>query len=153
MSEPAPVVALRPITAATYREAARLLVREDQRQFGATNAVYMAQIHFEPFWECHGAYAGGPMVGFVMIGRPPEGDRWYIQRLMVGAGSQGKGLGRAILRETLRVLESERGAREVFLSFEPENAVARRLYESEGFLDTGERDEGELVFRRTAPRR
>jgi diamine N-acetyltransferase len=109
-------------------------------------------MHFEPWWECHGAFAGGPMVGFVMIGRPPAEDRWFIQRLMIGAGHQGRGLGRATLRETLRILESERGAAEVYLSFEPENTVARRLYESEGFRDTGEREEGELVFRRTAPR-
>jgi diamine N-acetyltransferase len=90
------------------------------------------------------------MAGFVMIGRPPADGRWWIQRLMVGAADQGRGLGRAILRETLRVLREERGAREVLLSFEPDNAVARGLYESEGFRDTGEREEGELVFRWTA---
>lgn len=148
LPEPPPAVSLRPVTAESFREAIRLQVREDQRKFVALNSASLAQMHFHPWWECHGAFTGGRMAGFVMMGRPPADGRWWIQRLMVGADDQGKGLGRAILREALRVLGEERGAAEVFLSFEPDNLVARRLYESEGFRDTGERDDdGEFVFR------
>ena len=68
MPDPAPVVALRPITAETWREAARLLVREDQRTFVANNAASLAQMHFEPCWECLGAFAGDRMVGEVDAG-------------------------------------------------------------------------------------
>jgi len=147
-------VSLRPVTAETYRAAIRLRVRDDQLHFVALNSSSLAQMHFEPWWECHGAYEGEAMVGFVMMGRLPRDGRWWIQRLMVDAGRQRRGLGRAILREALRVLEEKRGAAEVLLSFEPLNAVARALYESEGFRDTGERDhDGEIVFLRSGRRR
>jgi len=42
------------------------------------------------------------------------------------------------------------GYREATLSYEPENVVARRLYTSLGFVETGERVDDELVARRAA---
>ena len=42
------------------------------------------------------------------------------------------------------------GYREATLSYDPENTVARRLYTSLGFVETGERMDDELVARRAA---
>lgn len=36
-------------------------------------------------------------------------------------------------------------AYEIYLSYEPENAVAKNLYTSFGFVETGEIDHGEAV--------
>jgi len=44
---------------------------------------------------------------------------------------------------------AEQGARRVALSYEPENTVARRLYESLGFRETGETEGEEVVARLT----
>ena len=48
----------------------------------------------------------------------------------------------------LGFLAAQPGCREVALSYEPENTVARRLYASLGFVETGEQEEDELVARR-----
>ena len=50
----------------------------------------------------------------------------------------------------LNHLARQPGYREAALSYEPENTVARRLYASLGFVETGERVEDELVARRPA---
>jgi diamine N-acetyltransferase len=140
-------VALRPVTAETFRAVCRLAVRPDQQGFVATNAYSLAQMHFEPWLEAREFRAGEALVGFALFGRDPADGRWWIARFMVGADHQGRGLGRAALDALLRLLREERGAEEVRLSFVPANAVARRLYERAGFRDTGEVDpDGEIIF-------
>jgi diamine N-acetyltransferase len=49
-----------------------------------------------------------------------------------------------LLLDRLRVIP---GCDEVIISYEPENDVARRLYASFGFRETGEVVEGETVAR------
>jgi diamine N-acetyltransferase len=44
-------------------------------------------------------------------------------------------------------LRASEGATSFALSYAPDNAVARRLYASLGFVETGEREDGELVAR------
>jgi RimJ/RimL family protein N-acetyltransferase len=52
------------------------------------------------------------------------------------------------LRRIVQLLATEQGAREIALSCDAANEVARRLYASEGFVETGERtDDGEVVAR------
>ncbi len=66
---------------------------------------------------------------------------------MVDRRYQGKGYGRAAMRLLLDRLRTIPGCDEVAISYEPENDVARRLYASCGFRETGEIIEGETVAR------
>jgi diamine N-acetyltransferase len=66
---------------------------------------------------------------------------------MIDKRYQGKGYGR---QGMLKVLEHIRtfpyGKTNIaVLSYEPENIVAKKLYESLGFVETGEIEEGEHV--------
>ena len=56
----------------------------------------------------------------------------------------------AAMEALLEHLARQPGYREAVLSYEPENAVARRLYTSLGFVETGERVDDELVARHAA---
>jgi diamine N-acetyltransferase len=78
---------------------------------------------------------------------PDEGSHW-IGGLVVDAGHQGQGVGRAAVVALLRVFEGFDGHREAALSYAPDNTTARRLYASLGFVETGEQADGELVARR-----
>ena len=51
------------------------------------------------------------------------------------------------MQEALRRLKAKPDLRELLISFAPSNIVARTLYESLGFVDTGRIEDGELVFR------
>ena len=78
---------------------------------------------------------------------PGDGSRW-IGGVVVDGAHQGRGLGRGAMEAILGFL-AEQGARRVALSYEPENTVAQRLYESLGFRETGETEGEEVVARLT----
>jgi diamine N-acetyltransferase len=142
-------ITLRDITRDNWRECVRLKVAEDQLKFVATNAVSLAQSKYEPESVPLGAYDGDTMVGFVMY-HPEDYEvskLWFIERLMVGLQYQGKGYGRATMEALLAQLKAVPGYAAILISFVPENTAAQKLYSSLGFVDTGEIEEGELVYR------
>jgi diamine N-acetyltransferase len=47
----------------------------------------------------------------------------------------------------LERLKAQPGYTAILISFVPENVAARNLYASLGFVDTGEIEEGEIVYR------
>ena len=59
---------------------------------------------------------------------------------------QGRGIGRATMEEALDRFTHD-GATNVALSYSPENEVARHLYRSMGFVETGEMEDDEIVAR------
>ena len=103
-----------------------------------------------------GLYEDGEPVGFVMIGcgsigdedePEPAKDSYCIWRLMIDARFQGRGLGRKAVQTALSYIRTWPcgPAKRCWLSYEPENTAARRLYASMGFRETGEMDGDEVV--------
>ena len=139
-------ISLQAITAETWRQCARLKVRSDQENFVAPNVYSMAQSRYESGLLPLAVYDGETMVGFVMYNEQPfEPGKYFIYRVMIGADFQGKGYGRATMRALIERMKTLPNCREIVLSYEPENTVAERLYESLGFRKTGELFEGEVV--------
>ena len=66
-------------------------------------------------------------------------------RLMVDDQFQGKGYGREIMRQVLDGFRSDERIKNVGISYEPENEVARNLYASLGFVEPGELIENETL--------
>ena len=62
----------------------------------------------------------------------------HLLNLCVAPTAQGRGIGRRLLRRVLR-LAREHEADTVFLEVRASNSGARRLYESEGFCEVGQR--------------
>ncbi|MGH8874268.1 MAG: GNAT family N-acetyltransferase, partial [Acidimicrobiia bacterium] len=77
-----------------------------------------------------------PIAGFAVVGLSTATG--YLQRLAVHPGHQGAGVGRALVRASLRWAH-KRGARTMLLNTQPDNAVAARLYGQEGFTQMVER--------------
>ena len=137
------------ITRDNWRECVRLKVGDDQQKFVASNAVSLAQSKYEPECVPLAAYDGDTIVGFVMY-RPEDyglSKLWFIDRLMVGTQYQGKGYGRAAMETLIARLKPIPGYNAILISFVPGNEAAEKLYTSLGFVDTGEIDEGEIVYR------
>jgi len=147
-------VELRPIAENNWSECCKLKVAEDQKRFVATNSVSLAQAAYEKHLLPLAVYNGETMVGFVMFSkeRHPQWGYWII-RLMVDEAHQRKGYGRATLKEVLRRLGEWPDCAEVFISEVPDNVVAARLYESLGFVKTGEVAGGEVVMKYIFPTR
>ena len=142
-------VSLREITRDNWRECGKLRVEASQTHFVASNLFSMAQAKYEPECVPLAVYDDEQMVGFVMY-RPEDhglAKIFFIDRLMIGEGHQKKGYGRAAMTLLIERLRSQAGYNAILISFVPGNDVAQKLYSDLGFQDTGEIDDGELVYR------
>lgn len=74
-----------------------------------------------------------------------EDDDMGMCRLMIDKKYQKKGYGREAILKLLDFIKDKYGSVHFYTSFEPENVVADKLYESIGFEKTGEILYGELV--------
>jgi diamine N-acetyltransferase len=143
---------IRPVTKDNWRELIGLKVRGDQTHFVASNLHSIAESQFgaeyEGHWDLHpfGIYDENTPVGFLMYGFNFEHPKQqaFILRLMVDDKYQGKGYGRFGMERMLEIFRAHERIMEVGISYEPENEVARKLYASLGFEETGRMLEGEV---------
>jgi len=143
-------ITLQNITKDNWQQAIKLKVAESQKNFVAPNWYSIIEVLFNSDdFESRGIYADDVMVGYVMYGLDDEKSEpeYWIVRLMIGEDHQKKGYGRQALPLILAEMQARYQCDAVFLSFEPENTVARDFYLSEGFVDTGRVEYGETVFR------
>lgn len=140
-------VTLKDVDKENFKRCVELVVREDQENFVASNVYSIAQSKVEPTYTTQAVYDGDEMVGFVMYGYDTDDGGYWIARVMIDKNQQGKGYGRAAMEEVVKRLRETPDCREVALSIEPENEVARKLYESLDFKKTGEVEQGEEVMR------
>src|SRR5256885_3232821 len=100
-------VTLEVITSKTLMAVIDLDVSPAQRECVASNAVSIAEAHFNPGAWSRAVHAGGVPVGFVMLFDPTipgamatdpvEPTDMVLWRLMIDRRHQGRGLGRATL--------------------------------------------------------
>ena len=145
------MVTLEKITEKTLYKCLGMKVEESQKSFVASNAFSLAEAWM--YGDCARPFlivADGEPVGFFMGSVEPAKPypKYGIWRLMIDQKHQGKGYGRQGLNLAIEYLKGE-GAKEIFLSYEPENVNAAKLYESVGFVLTGEVDDGEVVAKLT----
>jgi ribosomal protein S18 acetylase RimI-like enzyme len=87
---------------------------------------------------------GTRFLGYGMLRGWDEGYSVPSIGVAVAPGSRGCGVGRTLLRWAIRAAR-ERGSTRVMLKVHPENAGARQLYESEGFVFDEPSDDGTHV--------
>jgi diamine N-acetyltransferase len=140
-------VTLREITAETVRAICALEVAPEQNGFVASNAVSIAQAHFEPKAWFRAVYDGETPVGFVMLHLDTDAEEYFLWRFMIGADHQRKGLGRAALDRVVEHVRTLPGATALGSSFVPGEHGPRDFYLRYGFVETGEIDHGEHTIR------
>ena len=155
---------LQPIDSQNAEAILALSVREEQRGFVASNTDSIIEAYIAITHNGHafpfGIYDGDVPVGFLMIGYGVD-DCWQdapaiargnynLWRLMIDQKHQGRGYGRAALQLALDFIRTQPcgPAEWIWLSYEPENAVARALYHAFGFEETGAWDGEEVIAAR-----
>ena len=141
------MVTLKEITENNYNECLKLKVSENQKNFVAPNVHSLAQawVFYKTAYP-FAIYADDVMVGFIMMGYYKPKGIYNIWRFMVDERFQGKGYGKAALLLAIEYLKEKYHVKEIFLSFEPNNVIAERLYSSVGFQRTGEIENNEIVM-------
>ena len=144
---------LEKITWDNYRDICRLRVTKEQDSFVARNErslihayIALSQGEIKPF--PFGIYLGKKPIGFVMIGYngyeegDPEftKDTYFIWRFMIDKRYQGRGYGREAMKLALDYIRTFPfgKAEYCWLSYEPENKAAKKLYLSFGFEEKPE---------------
>ena len=135
-------ITLREITEENWVECILLTTNKDNRhsvfeEFVASNALSIAQSKIERDWTIKSIFNDEKMVGFTMYGFNHKENYYELCRLMIDHNFQGKGFGKNALQLVLDEMITKLKCKRIHLSFEPENKIAKCLYESFGFKDTG----------------
>ncbi len=148
-------ITLQPVTATNWESLITLKVREDQKGFVGSNLFSIAEAQFgfefekNGHWDLHpfGIYDGNQPVGFLMYGYNFGHPAWqsYIFRLMVDEKYQGMGFGRSGIQKIIEVFRTDERVKAVGISYKPDNNIARQLYASLGFFETGDKVSEEVL--------
>jgi len=146
------MVELRKITEENFIDAFNLKLAPGQERFVSHPIRSLAQAYvYREQCQPFGIYAGGKMIGYVMVIYDydiPEYDIWHM---MIDESMQGHGCGSEALDLVLAYIgtkpfgDSDR----VALTCNKNNPAARRLYERKGFSATGNEDEDEIELAMT----
>ena len=140
-------VTLEPVSTANWERCAALTVHTDQQGFVSPVAWYLALCTYGcAGWKPLAVVNRGTIVGFVMHAVDPEDDSFWIGGLLIDASQQRLGFGTAVVRELIERARSG-GRSGVALTYEPSNVAAQRCYARLGFVESGERDDNEVVAR------
>lgn len=136
-------ICLRPVIRDNFRACIALEVREDQQELVAPNVYSLAQAkvneRLTPWAVYDRAVLGrdlhpdDPMVGFVMV-QEMDGVG-FVMRLMIDRRWQGRGYGRAVMKEILRRWKANPAIEVIATSVRKGNVAADTLYRSLGFVD------------------
>ena len=145
------IVELRPIDDYNRAACEHLSVRDDQKQYIASNtdSLIEAKENMEvarPF----AIFADDRIVGFAMFAfdeknEDPE-DRYWLWRFMIDEKEQGKGYGSSALAEIIKYFQDHH-ADIITLSTKESNIGALRLYHQFGFSENGQMNDDEIVLK------
>ena len=138
-------VTLREITWETVPTILRLDVMENQKKFVAPNAFSISEAYFEPKAWFRAIYADETPVGFIMLYDDPDEPVYFLWRLMVDSRYQGLGFGRRAVELLETYVRGRPGAKELVVSYVPEEGGPEVFYRKLGFVPTGEMDGDEVV--------
>jgi diamine N-acetyltransferase len=153
------VVTLREITDENREAVLALRVAPGQERFVSSVRYAIREAaenpHGNPWYRA--VYAGDEPVGFVMLSwnvepQPPEiNGPWFLWKLLIDEGHQGRGNGFQVVRQIAQLVRSE-GGTELLTSYVPYDGGPAGFYERLGFVPTGELDpEGEVLMRLVLP--
>ena len=131
-----------------YLSVLDLSVSTEQKSFVASNQYSLAQAYVQPECVPLALYAENKPIGFAMYSLDENDHQYWIYRLMIDQRYQGVGYGREAMKlliERIRELMDDEHKR-IYISFEPENEIAKALYESLGFVPDGRVMYGEVVY-------
>ena len=153
MDRAEPGVTLCALTEKNYEAALDLRVHPEQQDWIAPVVKSLADSYIHAGAEPRLVFAEDRLVGFVMVYPWNDGDERVVTivRLMIDERFQGRGYGRAALRESLAWARAmEPTVSRFSTSTKPDNRVALDLYKSAGFKPTGKLDEdGEVILVKT----
>jgi len=140
------MIKLKKIDRDNFHPVLELSVFDEQNNYVASNCYSLAQAKAQPECVPLAIYSNDELVGFVMYCMDFEDNEYWIYRLMIDKKHQEKGYGKTTMLQVIEILKQDKGHSIVYISFEPKNEIAKKLYESLGFAPDGRIIDGEIVY-------
>lgn len=140
---------LKEITKSNFDEVVKLKVAANQEDFVSTTVYSLAQAWVYkntafPF----AIYADNLLVGFIMLGYYEIKNQYTLWKFMIDEKYQNRGYGKKALTLAIKYLVNTfDNVKEVFTGVALHNTVAKKLYRSVGFEETGEFDGYQLEMK------
>lgn len=129
-----------------FQQAISLKVSQEQSSIIASNLYSLAQAYvLKDFARPFIIYNDEIAVGFIIFIVDLEEPEFYIWRIMIAEEFQGEGFGKLAMLKAMEYLKSL-GAKKIELSHRVDNPKPGKLYESLGFVYTGEIDDKERMM-------
>lgn len=135
------------ITADNWRHVVAVEPHDAQREFVAPVSRYLCVAFYDGEWHPLAVVHDARVVGHIMWAFDEHEQAHWIGGAVIDAAHQGRGLGREAMTTIIDRLRRSETATEFALSYMPENRLARSLYMSLGFVETGETDGHEVIAR------
>ena len=134
------MVELREITKENYEECLNLNISDSQKNFVSSTVHSLAQawVYYDTAFP-FAIYADNIMVGFIMLGYYEVKGYYTLWKFMIDEKYQNKGYGKKALKLGIDYLVKRFKVKEVYTAYYTTNRIARDLYASIGFRETGER--------------
>ncbi|HEY8364377.1 MAG TPA: GNAT family N-acetyltransferase [Haloplasmataceae bacterium] len=153
------MISLQKITYDNFYEILTLEPFEEQKNFVARNIyslaeAYVALTNKTSIPETFAIYHDETLVGFTMIAYSEKDeeddddeDAYHIWRIMIDKKYQGKGYGKKAFAKIIEYIKTFPlgKANIAWLSYSPNNLVAKKLYQSFGFEETNEYENDEVI--------
>ena len=132
------MIHLEPVTQDNIEELIELTVRKDQESFVSSVAESLAQAYVYPDTAYPFAvYETDTLVGFIMMGYYEVKHYYTLWKFLIDQRYQNKGYGRQALELGIEYIKEKFDPSDIYTGVVPGNRVAKKLYESVGFEDTG----------------
>jgi diamine N-acetyltransferase len=144
-------VTLREIRWDTVRTVCRLsdTLTEPKKHFVATNAISLAQAHFNPYARFWAVYAGRAIVGFAMLEDPDENEDYFLWRFMIAEPHHGRGYGRQAMERLIEYIRTRPNGTELMLCCGQGEGSPEGFYRKLGFEPTGGKMGDEIILNKT----
>ena len=132
------MVYLKEVTKENIDEVLELSVRDDQKSFVSTTAESLAQAYvYKETAFPFAVYNDDTMVGFIMMGYYEVKNYYTLWKFLIDKKYQHMGYGREALMQGISFMRDKFNIKEIYTGVAPGNSVAKGLYQSVGFEDTG----------------
>ncbi|MCQ6563258.1 GNAT family N-acetyltransferase [Paenibacillus mendelii] len=142
------IISLRPVTIENWYDCARLKVTAEQLNvFPAPVVYWIAESKYMDDFELRAVYEDDEIVGFIVFcNKPDEEGNFWIPAFMMDEKQQGKGYGRAAMKELIAYMSVTLNCSRIMIGHRPNNQAAGHLYESLGFSKVSEEViDGEII--------
>ena len=132
------MINFREITSKNLNSIIDLNVKEDQKDYVASNSVSIAQGHYSKSAWFKGIFNHDRPVGFVMLDLIEEENKCFLWRFMIDRKYQGKGFGKIALTQVIDFVRSLNLYTYIATSYVPAENSARGFYKNFGFIESEE---------------